>query len=274
MCEQELFSDRESWFNHELRSHRSYFNCILCDEGGFDSSDAMSRHITTVHGYLPEDGGLSKLVEAGINMPTHLNAKDCPFCDEWGASKVSQGGLVKAVDFKRHVATHQEQLAIFVARESIQGDEDDQNEQEGSDEKSLRLSLVSDAASDDVDKEVGQDADSPVGGEELGQYQTGVPDQSGPSLTDNSMAFSGSSNSEVSLHEEPSLSTLTEEDKYKEVLMNTRAGQKVAVTSMSLLDKMKHSSGCTAGYEWKKEEHGWRCAGGSHLLTDEEFAAL
>ncbi|KAI6081435.1 hypothetical protein F4821DRAFT_249343 [Hypoxylon rubiginosum] len=71
-----------------------------------------------------------------------LNAKDCPFCDEWAvdillkAIKKDKHKLEKddtvpitVARFKRHVATHQEQLAIFVARGLTYVDENDEDGQ-------------------------------------------------------------------------------------------------------------------------------------------------
>lgn len=70
----------------------------------------------------------------------------------------------------------------------------------------------------------------------------------------------------------PALSA--DDTKQKQEMTKVRVGQKVPVKSKALLDKIKNQSGCTMGFEWVKEENGWRCAGGVHTLTDAEFAAL
>ncbi|KAF7550899.1 hypothetical protein G7Z17_g5407 [Cylindrodendrum hubeiense] len=92
-CDATLFGDRNSWFEHELKDHR-----------------------------------VQILQEAGREALTKFKAQDCPFCDDWedalrlrihpginpAASRESnQDIFVSAARFKRHLAMHQEQLAIF-----------------------------------------------------------------------------------------------------------------------------------------------------------------
>ncbi len=36
-------------------------------------------------------------------------------------------------------------------------------------------------------------------------------------------------------------------------------------------DKIKHIGKCPMDFEWIKEDGGYRCAGGSHYLTDAEL---
>lgn len=122
-CDAEFFGDRDSWFEHELRKHRCQYTCILCSKGIF-SFDSLQAHILTTHGHM-SDPRLKMLREAGRENPTGFKAEDCPFCDEWAEKllpKTSTKGkpvdstqdiLVNHDRFKRHVATHQEQLAIF-----------------------------------------------------------------------------------------------------------------------------------------------------------------
>lgn len=70
----------------------------------------------------------------------------------------------------------------------------------------------------------------------------------------------------------PALSA--DDTKQKQEMTKVKVGQKVPVKSKALLGKIKNQSGCEMGYEWEKTEHGWKCAGGSHTLTDAEFAGL
>lgn len=126
-CESELFGDRNSWFEHEVQCHRTQYTCILCDSGPFTLQSAVESHISDTHGpFRPKQ--LQQLLDAGRQTQTRFQARDCPFCDDWAENlrqvadpkgkRPVQGGadndvLVSATRFKRHVAVHQEQLAIF-----------------------------------------------------------------------------------------------------------------------------------------------------------------
>lgn len=71
------------------------------------------------------------LEDAARDTGMNLRARDCPFCNEWadklGARSVTstrdgQDVVVSNVRFKRHVATHQEQLDIFALPRLIEED--------------------------------------------------------------------------------------------------------------------------------------------------------
>ncbi|KAI2615689.1 hypothetical protein GGR54DRAFT_632088 [Hypoxylon sp. NC1633] len=70
------------------------------------------------------------------------------------------------------------------------------------------------------------------------------------------------------------LAPLTGKDlEKKESLRATPVGAKVELSG-TVLEKIKHTTKCTMGYEWVRKETGWQCAGGRHFLTDEQFEAL
>ena len=98
-------------------------------------------HFSSVHGSFPQDQ-LSALAKASCVAPSQFRARDCPFCDDWSIileqranpkgkrvdTGTTQDVFVPAAKFKRHVATHQEQLAIFVVpRSSDPGADTDEN---------------------------------------------------------------------------------------------------------------------------------------------------
>lgn len=122
-CDAEFFENRDSWFEHELQKHRSEYTCVWCRSAIFSHTD-FQGHILKVHGDF-SDAQLQMLQEGGRKCPTQFEARDCPFCDEWAEKLLqkstsgsqpfnsTQGILVNHKRFKRHVASHQEQLAIF-----------------------------------------------------------------------------------------------------------------------------------------------------------------
>ncbi|KAK4212994.1 hypothetical protein QBC37DRAFT_464736, partial [Rhypophila decipiens] len=128
-CNGEYFGDRNTWFEHELHHHRSTYACTLCSAHEPVSHDVFLHHMTVHH---PQVSGhqLRAVGDVSRQPPTHFDANDCPFCDDW-ADQIRQRAdpkgerpatvsfppddptLVSATRFKRHVALHQEQLAIF-----------------------------------------------------------------------------------------------------------------------------------------------------------------
>ncbi|KAL8359498.1 hypothetical protein RB601_007806 [Gaeumannomyces tritici] len=125
-CEELMFPDRNSWFQHELSEHRSTFVCAICSANGFDTMTKFKDHVL-VHGQL---GGeqVNDLLAAGRQVQREFGASACPFCVEWGDARGHRGsGRVTGPQLKRHVATHLEQLALFsVPRDAICGPEDPQ----------------------------------------------------------------------------------------------------------------------------------------------------
>lgn len=125
-CDDKFFDDRTSWFNHELEQHRCKYACVLC--GAIDGQtmrkrDELKRHILAAHGDFEPDQ-LERLEDAGRDAVTAFKADDCPLCDDWSAliAKQMPPGrnndhgerfTVSTSRFKKHVAMHLEQLAIF-----------------------------------------------------------------------------------------------------------------------------------------------------------------
>ncbi|KAM7204849.1 hypothetical protein V8F33_001438, partial [Rhypophila sp. PSN 637] len=128
-CNGEYFGDRNTWFEHELHHHRSNYACTLCSAHEPVSHDVFLHHMAVHH---PQVSGhqLRAVEDVSRQLPAHLDVNDCPFCDDW-ADQIHQRSdpkgkrpaadstfpdnptLVSATRFKRHVALHHEQLAIF-----------------------------------------------------------------------------------------------------------------------------------------------------------------
>ncbi|KAK3681759.1 hypothetical protein B0T22DRAFT_523022 [Podospora appendiculata] len=127
-CNAELFGDRHSWFNHELTKHRARYTCTLCNQGPLNAAE-LRAHLLDHHEKFNEQQ-LRALEDGARDTITSFDAKDCPFCDDWDATlrqkmnpsrnaaeqqdkKEKSSVMVSASRFKRHVALHQEQLALF-----------------------------------------------------------------------------------------------------------------------------------------------------------------
>lgn len=158
-----MFVDRATWFNHEIKAHRSLFTCKLCDEQ-MDQQEDMRDHVLADHANFPS-GQLSILLEHGRLVPSHLKAQDCPFCDDWARSIYNRRKLeeiqtafesncpdvfVALSKFKKHVATHQEQVAIFTVPKSTDFDGHDESGQNVGSNVSVHISSEGSAAMSDA----------------------------------------------------------------------------------------------------------------------------
>ncbi|RMY14107.1 hypothetical protein D0868_01652 [Hortaea werneckii] len=124
-CNAGLFEDRETWFTHEVDAHRRQWICMACSKSGFPSHGQLRKHAVLEHGHN-EDGteDLTKLMASSFPVE-EISASFCPLCDSWDQQLREESHrkeiLVPAENeirvpialFKRHLAQHQEQLALF-----------------------------------------------------------------------------------------------------------------------------------------------------------------
>ncbi len=54
-CDDLLFHDRSSWFDHELQCHRRQWVCIMCQEGPYKTAEILEHHLQVAHRNLPLD---------------------------------------------------------------------------------------------------------------------------------------------------------------------------------------------------------------------------
>lgn len=131
-CDDMVFGDRTAWFDHEMQHHRSLFVCPLCDEAPMASREALRSHLDEHHGSFSIEQ-VTRLEAAGQRAPQVFKPQDCPFCDDWAEAlrrkhatlrqpELAFEYTVTADRFKRHVAMHQEQLAIFAIPRAEGGD--------------------------------------------------------------------------------------------------------------------------------------------------------
>ncbi|KAK0334423.1 hypothetical protein LTR02_010162 [Friedmanniomyces endolithicus] len=129
-CKEGLFEDRQTWFEHELSQHRRHWVCLSCPGKTFDSTTAFRQHLQVVHlqrAHQHPAGGITPevdlLLEASSRPSDRMPTSACPFCDTWEArvrqstsaiqrTQTGESPTVDARYFRRHVAEHQEQLAL------------------------------------------------------------------------------------------------------------------------------------------------------------------
>ncbi len=131
-CDDAFFGDRSSWFEHELREHRAPYSCVLCGWGPRPRQE-LRIHISESHASFSSDQQ-KMLEDGGRGVASEFLARDCPFCDEWEEqvleAKRTSSLMVAARDvsisvaqFERHVAIHQEELAIIAWPQATEEDE-------------------------------------------------------------------------------------------------------------------------------------------------------
>ena len=148
-----MFTDRATWFDHELRAHWSIFACRICGEQK-EQEESLRNHVLSDHAEFPIEQ-FPTLLEQGQLVPSQLRAQDCPFCDDWarildsrrhpqGCETESTPGhsdvLVVLSKFQKHVATHQEQLATFTLPKAVDHDASEESGQNAGSDVSVNVS--------------------------------------------------------------------------------------------------------------------------------------
>ncbi|KAI0895315.1 hypothetical protein F4806DRAFT_503248 [Annulohypoxylon nitens] len=175
-CEETLFMTRDAWFEHELKDHRSKYVCPLCGQDG-DTKSTMISHIKSVHPDIPAKQ-ISISAEANQVVPNQFDVRACPFCDQWVTKfeskfqeeqtlQADRKAVISRSRFKKHVASHQEQFAIFaVSTSQYSGDikseseEDEDSSMDADIDKSLLITNTTSTSFDLNDTGGSQDHES------------------------------------------------------------------------------------------------------------------
>ncbi|KAL2067320.1 hypothetical protein VTL71DRAFT_1744 [Oculimacula yallundae] len=120
-CELKMFSDKHTWFTHELKDHRQEWRCYFCSHRPFKDSDDYQNHLTSSHSESFVINQFPALLEMSKKALSGLSPSDCPLCDEWEVRLRSINPHIPANEilavttsqFQHHVGAHMEQLALF-----------------------------------------------------------------------------------------------------------------------------------------------------------------
>lgn len=125
-CEGPYFGDINEWFRHEMQNHRVSYTCRLCQSNIFLAKERYLAHVQKNHPVMLEDGEEQLVLDIAKSPLNQIPAQDCPCCSEWTdrlkerttaanmPSPASNNILaVEPTLFKRHLASHLEQLALF-----------------------------------------------------------------------------------------------------------------------------------------------------------------
>lgn len=144
-CSMVLFEDRESWIAHEMEKHRRAWFCRDCT---FESRDFahLIRHIRRYHNAAISDEEINVLSLVSSKPLDDIDLDHCQLCDNSKAankgSTYSSGPKSPYQRFMKHLASHQQQLALFaIPRESPVNDLD--SDRSGGSSHALRGSMES-----------------------------------------------------------------------------------------------------------------------------------
>ena len=151
-CDLRLFADRHMWFNHELECHRAEWFCRFCSHPPFGSEARMKAHMGHQHGAFSSPNQIPLLIKASKQSVDHIPATACPLCD-WDTAlrglnshtPQNEKLVVTLEEFRRHLGTHMEQLALFALPRRYKDGEDNADSNEAaamghSDSQSRHLS--------------------------------------------------------------------------------------------------------------------------------------
>lgn len=118
-CTSELFLTRQEWFSHEINTHRQSWVCIHCgDSKMFHSMCVLKNHLGIQHPSEITDSQLETMLEACQCAPKSIGSEGCPLCDEWAPPAVESQNVN---EFCRHLARHQQMLALEALPISVEG---------------------------------------------------------------------------------------------------------------------------------------------------------
>jgi hypothetical protein len=125
-CDAPYFRDINEWFHHEMQSHRVSYTCQLCQSKTFQSRENYIAHIQKRHPEMAIEDDEQLLIDMARKPLRQIPAQECPCCSEWLDRLKERAGMsdlpssssenilyVLPEIFKRHLASHLEQLASF-----------------------------------------------------------------------------------------------------------------------------------------------------------------
>lgn len=173
-CSKPYFGDLNEWFNHEMQSHRVSYACQLCQGKLYSSDKQYLDHVRRRHPALLVGGGEQALLDIAKQPVQQISAEDCPCCIDWTDRlrlrlpdiDASEPIHVTPAVFKRHLASHLEQLALFaLPLPTSENDGQDSkvavNVESEDDIRSVAtwVSFTSEEEMDDGDRKMDADAD-------------------------------------------------------------------------------------------------------------------
>jgi hypothetical protein len=132
-CDAGLFEDKAAWARHDAEEHRRQWDCQHCrnTDRPFSSSQGLHEHLRSLHaGHELPPEVLHQVVKAS-SRPLNETAPDCPLCDfdievnrqaDRAGQAIPSGSqaVIPLAELQKHLALHQEQLALFAIPPAVE----------------------------------------------------------------------------------------------------------------------------------------------------------
>ncbi|OCL02070.1 hypothetical protein AOQ84DRAFT_383049 [Glonium stellatum] len=138
-----LFDTRHQWFDHEMQTHRRWWECVEGCNKPFHSKASFQAHLERAHPALSGGAHLPVLMhmcerKASMNTPA-----DCSLCHQ---------PLPSLTQLRRHMGQHYEQLALFAIPSNLEEVEENDSKVE-SDKEAEKGSIGSARTESEFDED-------------------------------------------------------------------------------------------------------------------------
>jgi tetratricopeptide (TPR) repeat protein len=134
-CNAPYFGDINRWFQHEMTFHRVVYRCFLCPNKVYYQEKKYLSHLNQEHAKMLDVGGEQQGRDLARKPLAQIPASDCPCCSDWvdrlkermtQTSRLASNEVLAVTPtvFKRHLAGHLEQLALFAVPLGAATDDD------------------------------------------------------------------------------------------------------------------------------------------------------
>ncbi|KAF2467713.1 uncharacterized protein BDR25DRAFT_374557, partial [Lindgomyces ingoldianus] len=132
-----LYDSRHTWFTHELKAHRTSWQCVEGCDKIFSTEEDFENHVQRSHSDLSAPKMLSVLKRTAARTANLTNQADCPLCDKRMTLKALQ----------KHLGRHHEELALFALPPNLDATEEEPQDDE---EESLNVNRWQDEDLSDI----------------------------------------------------------------------------------------------------------------------------
>lgn len=127
-CDSTLFTDQQTWIDHEEDIHRFEWICDFCSVKSFRTEEEFSHHLGVEHTGSFAEAQLPLLLKVSRQAVTQFATEDCPFCYAHDLEKktrmlnsdipANSKILLTPTQFYAHVGSHMKGLSLFAISSS------------------------------------------------------------------------------------------------------------------------------------------------------------